>query len=30
VIVLTCMADRFRHVGGAEVVRLVDTRSEPA
>jgi hypothetical protein len=30
VIVLTCMADRFRHVGGAKVVRLTDTRSETA
>ena len=29
VIVLTCVAERFRHVGGAEVVRLVEATGRP-
>jgi DNA repair exonuclease SbcCD ATPase subunit len=30
VIVLTCVADRFRHVGGATVVRLLEARADGA
>ncbi len=30
VIVLTCVADRFRHVGGATVVRLLEARGDPS